>query len=123
MLAESRDSSLPAPPPLNTMIYDRLVEFLKYGSPHPVLRTHTHILSAPETRVTTLSNCIRVATESSLSAKTMTIGVSIDVGSRFKTAYFLEHMIFKVTEKRSAREPEEELLHQAAPCVDLELLR
>ncbi|CAL1408564.1 unnamed protein product [Linum trigynum] len=131
-LAESRDSSssLPSPPPPNAMIYDRLAEsvkskikqlenpdprFLKYGSPHPVLRTHTHILSAPETRVTTLSNGLRVATESSLSAKTATVGVWIDAGSRFETddtngtAHFLEHMIFKGTERRSARELEEEI--------------
>ncbi|CAN1248305.1 Probable mitochondrial-processing peptidase subunit beta, mitochondrial [Linum perenne] len=87
-LAESH----PSPPPPNAMIYDRLAEsvnskikqlenpdprFLKYGSPRPTLRSHTHILSAPETRVTTLPNGLRVATESSLSAKTATVGVWI----------------------------------------------
>ncbi|CAN1248302.1 Probable mitochondrial-processing peptidase subunit beta, mitochondrial [Linum perenne] len=125
-LAESH----PSPPPPNAMIYDRLAEsvnskikqlenpdprFLKYGSPRPTLRSHTHILSAPETRVTTLPNGLRVATESSLSAKTATVGVWIDAGSRFETddtngtAHFLEHMIFKGTDKRSARELEEEI--------------
>lgn len=56
-----------------------------------------------------------MATESSLAAKTATVGVWIDAGSRFETddtngtAHFLEHMIFKGTEKRSARELEEEI--------------
>jgi len=112
------------------MIYDRLAEsvkaklkvlenpdprFLKYGSPHPTLTSHTHILSSPETKITTLSNGLRVATESNLAAKTATVGVWIDAGSRFETeesngtAHFLEHMIFKGTEKRSARDLEEEI--------------
>ncbi|KAJ8775099.1 hypothetical protein K2173_020103 [Erythroxylum novogranatense] len=123
-------SSPPSPPPPNAMIYDRLAEsvkqklktlenpdprFLKYGSPIPTTTSHTHILSAPETRVTTLPNGLRVATESSLAAKTATVGVWIDAGSRYETdatsgtAHFLEHMIFKGTEKRSARELEEEI--------------
>lgn len=112
------------------MIYDRLAEsvksklqqlenpdprFLKYGSPRPELRDHTRILSAPETRVTTLPNGLRVATESSLGGRTATVGVWIDAGSRFETeetngtAHFLEHMIFKGTERRNARELEEEI--------------
>ncbi|XP_030953362.1 probable mitochondrial-processing peptidase subunit beta, mitochondrial [Quercus lobata] len=125
-------SSAPAasPPPPTAMIYDRLAEaikakikqldnpdprFLKYGSPHPELTDHTRILSAPETRVTTLPNGLRVATESNLAAKTATVGVWIDAGSRFETdetngtAHFLEHMIFKGTEKRTARQLEEEI--------------
>ncbi|KAH7532711.1 probable mitochondrial-processing peptidase subunit beta, mitochondrial isoform X1 [Ziziphus jujuba] len=123
-------SSLPSPPPPDAMIYDRLAEavksklrqlenpdprFLKYGSPHPTTIDHTRILSAPETRVTTLPNGLRVATESNLAAKTATVGVWIDAGSRFETdetngtAHFLEHMIFKGTEKRTARELEEEI--------------
>jgi len=120
----------PTPPPPTAMIYDRLAEsvksklkilenpdprFLKYGSPHPTLKTHTHILSAPETRITTLPNGLRVATESNLASKTATVGVWIDAGSRFEsdetngTAHFLEHMIFKGTEKRGVRELEEEI--------------
>ncbi|KAF5934069.1 hypothetical protein HYC85_030240, partial [Camellia sinensis] len=57
----------------------------------------------------------QVATESNLSAKTATVGVWIDTRSRFKTdqtndtAHFLEHMIFKGTEKSTARELEEEI--------------
>ncbi|KAF5457664.1 hypothetical protein F2P56_021750 [Juglans regia] len=125
-------SSLPfsSPPPPDAMIYDRLAEavkskikqldnpdprFLKYGSPHPAVADHTRILSAPETRVTTLPNGLRVATESNLAVGTATVGVWIDAGSRFETeetngtAHFLEHMIFKGTEKRTARSLEEEI--------------
>ena len=89
--------------------------FLKYASPHPILASHNHILSSPETRVTTLPNGLRVATESNLSAKTATVGVWIDAGSRFEsdetngTAHFLEHMIFKGTERRTVRALEEEI--------------
>ncbi|MBA0557310.1 hypothetical protein Golob_014385, partial [Gossypium lobatum] len=125
--AESKEIS---PPPPTAMIYDRLAlavksklqklenpdpRFLKYGSPHPTLTSHTHILSSPETKITTLPNGLRVATESTLSSRTATVGVWIDAGSRFETeetngtAHFLEHMIFKGTEKRSARELEEEI--------------
>ncbi|KAF9612032.1 hypothetical protein IFM89_037490 [Coptis chinensis] len=119
-----------APPHPHEMIYDRLAEqvksklkkldnpdsrFLQHASPHPVLTDHTQILSAPETRVTTLPNGLRVATESNLAVKTATVGVWIDAGSRFETdetsgtAHFLEHMIFKGTGKRSARALEEEI--------------
>lgn len=54
------------------------------------------------TRVTTLSNGMRVATEN-LGGETATVGVWIDAGSRFEdeksngTAHFLEHMAFKVS--------------------------
>jgi predicted Zn-dependent peptidase len=53
------------------------------------------------TRVSTLSNGMRVATEN-LGGETATVGVWIDAGSRFEdektngTAHFLEHMAFKV---------------------------
>ncbi|XP_022144444.1 probable mitochondrial-processing peptidase subunit beta, mitochondrial isoform X2 [Momordica charantia] len=128
--AVAASSPPPSPPPPNAMIYDRLAEavksklkqlenpdprFLKYGSPHPTITDHTRILSAPETRVTTLPNGLRVATESNLAARTATVGVWIDAGSRFETeetngtAHFLEHMIFKGTEKRTARQLEEEI--------------
>ncbi|GAA0162268.1 metalloprotease [Lithospermum erythrorhizon] len=118
----------PTPPP--TMLYDQLAikvnqklkklqnpnpKFLQHTSPHPTLIDHTPILSTPLTRVTTLPNGLRVATESSLASKTATVGVWIDAGSRFETeetsgtAHFLEHMIFKGTERRGARELEEEI--------------
>nr|AIG20406.1 mitochondrial processing peptidase beta subunit [Brassica oleracea var. alboglabra] len=124
-------SPSPSPPPTPILMpYDHAAEitkeklkrldnpdqrFLKYASPHPILASHNHILSAPETRVTTLPNGLRVATESNLSAKTATVGVWIDAGSRFEsdetngTAHFLEHMIFKGTERRTVRALEEEI--------------
>lgn len=121
-------SAAPADRPV--MPYDRLADvvksklkrldnpdprFLRHASPYPTLSDHTKILSAPATRVTTLPNGLRVATESSLAARTATVGVWIDAGSRFEsdetngTAHFLEHMIFKGTEKRSVRVLEEEI--------------
>ncbi|KAJ4841156.1 hypothetical protein Tsubulata_016918 [Turnera subulata] len=129
-VATKPDAPPPSPPPPTAMIYDRLAEdvksklkalenpdprFLKYGSPHPVLRSHTPILLAPETKITTLPNGLRVATESSLASKSATVGVWIDAGSRFETdetngtAHFLEHMIFKGTERRTAKQLEEEI--------------
>ncbi|KAA8547923.1 hypothetical protein F0562_004352 [Nyssa sinensis] len=128
--AVATSSSPPSPPPPNAMVYDRFAEavknklkqlenpdprFLKYNSPHPTLTDHTSILTSPLTRVTTLPSGLRVATESDLAAKTATVGVWIDAGSRFETdetngtAHFLEHMIFKGTERRTARELEEEI--------------
>uniref|UniRef100_A0A1J3I9W4 mitochondrial processing peptidase n=2 Tax=Noccaea caerulescens TaxID=107243 RepID=A0A1J3I9W4_NOCCA len=127
---DSASSAAPSPPPPVLMPYDQAAEimtnnikrlenpeqrFLKYASPHPTLASHNHILSAPETRVTTLPNGLRVATESNLSAKTATVGVWIDAGSRFEsdetngTAHFLEHMIFKGTERRTVKALEEEI--------------
>lgn len=53
------------------------------------------------TKVTTLSNGMRVASEN-LEGETATVGVWIDAGSRYEdesnngTAHFLEHMAFKV---------------------------
>lgn len=129
-VADTTDASLPSPPPPKAMIYDRLAEsvkqklkkledpdprFLRYNSPHPAVESHTEILSAPLTRVTTLPNGLRIATESTLASKTATVGVYIDAGSRFEseesngTAHFLEHMIFKGTERRNARDLEQEI--------------
>lgn len=60
----------------------------------------------PPTRVTTLENGLRVATETT-SGETATVGVFLDSGSRFEnaknngTAHFLEHLAFKGTPKRS----------------------
>ncbi|KAL3643878.1 hypothetical protein CASFOL_011810 [Castilleja foliolosa] len=125
------DSVAPlSPPPSTPMIYDRLAEsvkeklqrlenpdprFLRYNSPHPTLDSHTDVLSAPLTRITTLPNGLRIATESNLASSTATVGVFIDAGSRFEndetngTAHFLEHMIFKGTERRTVKALEEEV--------------
>ncbi|KAL3624047.1 hypothetical protein CASFOL_032863 [Castilleja foliolosa] len=129
-VAAAPDASLPSPPATDVMIYDRLAEsvksklkkledpdprFLKYNSPHPTVDSHANILDFPLTRVTTLPSGLRVATESNLALKTGTVGVFVDVGSRFETdedsgvAHFLEHMIFKGTQRRTAREIEEEI--------------
>lgn len=69
--------------------------------------TYDEILNnVPETRVTTLSNGLRVATED-YGLPTCTVGIWIDAGSRYETektngtAHFLEHMAFKGTKKRS----------------------
>ncbi|XP_008792725.1 probable mitochondrial-processing peptidase subunit beta, mitochondrial [Phoenix dactylifera] len=89
--------------------------FLRYSSPYPALADHTPIVAVPETRVTTLPNGLRVATESTLASRTATVGVWIDAGSRFETdetngtAHFLEHMIFKGTADRTVRQLEEEI--------------
>ncbi|KAL9303402.1 hypothetical protein ACSQ67_020665 [Phaseolus vulgaris] len=128
--AASTISARPAPPPPDAMLYDRLASaasakirrldhpdprFLKHGSPVPSDTDHTRFLGAPQTRVTTLPSGLRVATESSLAARTATVGVWIDAGSRFETeesngtAHFLEHMIFKGTAKRTVKELEEEI--------------
>ncbi|PKA53676.1 putative mitochondrial-processing peptidase subunit beta [Apostasia shenzhenica] len=125
--ADAPSPALRAPP---VMIYDRLAEavntkikrlddpdlrFLRHASPHPSVVDHTEILSAPETRVTTLPNGLRIATESTLASSTATVGVWIDAGSRFETdetngtAHFLEHMIFKGTADRTVRQLEEEI--------------
>lgn len=64
------------------------------------------LANVPETRVTELSNGVRVATEDS-GLKTATVGIWVDAGSRYETpknngvAHFLEHMAFKGTQKRS----------------------
>ncbi|XP_067315512.1 cytochrome b-c1 complex subunit 1, mitochondrial [Pseudorasbora parva] len=62
------------------------------------------LLGAPETRVTTLSNGLRVASEETNQA-TCTVGLWIGCGSRYESeknngaGFFLEHMAFKGTKK------------------------
>jgi processing peptidase subunit beta len=66
----------------------------------PRLTFDESLLNIPETKVTSLKNGLRVATESS-PAETATVGIWLDAGSRFETAknngvaHFLEHMHFK----------------------------
>jgi len=73
----------------------------------------------PETRVTTLSNGLRVATED-YGLPTCTVGIWIDAGSRFETektngtAHFLEHMAFKGTSRRSQTDLELEVENMGA---------
>jgi len=64
------------------------------------------LLTAPETRITTLPSGLRVATEVR-HGETATVGVWIDAGSRYETAenngaaHFLEHLAFKGTKRRT----------------------
>lgn len=59
--------------------------------------------------MTTLSNGLRIATETTPFAETATVGVWLDAGSRYETeetngtAHFLEHMIFKGTKVCTGR--------------------
>ncbi|KJE91163.1 peptidase beta [Capsaspora owczarzaki ATCC 30864] len=70
--------------------------------------------TTPETKITTLKNGLRVASENTghLSA---TVGLWIDTGSRFETeqnngvAHFLEHMFFKGTKRRTQQGLEAEV--------------
>lgn len=74
-----------------------------------------YVLRAPTTDVTTLSNGLRVGSETTVGAATATVGVWIDSGSRYETeanngaAHFLEHMAFKGTDKRTQKQLEEEI--------------
>ncbi|GJP59540.1 hypothetical protein CLOP_g12537 [Closterium sp. NIES-67] len=109
-------SAQAAPAPVQIADEDR---FARYNSPIPVTVDHSAALGLiPATRVTTLSNGLRVASEASLhpnAPKTATIGVWIDAGSRYEseatngTAHFLEHMIFKGTKRRSVQQLEMEV--------------
>ncbi|KAJ8433220.1 hypothetical protein Cgig2_023172 [Carnegiea gigantea] len=113
---EKSPLSFPFPPPPNVMIYDRLAEsvksklkrldepdprFRRYASPNPTSSDHTQILQFPETRITTLPNGLRVATESNLAAKSAAVGIWVDAGSRFDpedksgVAHFLEQLVLK----------------------------
>ncbi|KAI3646678.1 hypothetical protein MP228_009606 [Amoeboaphelidium protococcarum] len=85
----------------------------------PSISTKQALMNVPETRVTTLSNGLRVATEHA-DNETATVGLWIGAGSRFETeknngvAHFLEHLIFKGTEKRSRVQMEKEIENMGA---------
>ncbi|KAL1489442.1 hypothetical protein ABEB36_014336 [Hypothenemus hampei] len=71
-------------------------------------------LNVPPTKVTTLNNGIRVATED-WGSQTATVGIWIDAGSRYENAknngvaHFMEHMAFKGTGKRTQSQLELEI--------------
>ncbi|KAI3890347.1 hypothetical protein MKX03_011696 [Papaver bracteatum] len=79
-------------------------KFLRYSSPLQIDHTKV-LLSFPETRVTTLPNGLRVATESNLSAKIATVGAWVDAGSRHDpddtsgVAHYIEHVMFERTNR------------------------
>jgi predicted Zn-dependent peptidase len=66
-------------------------------------------------RVTTLANGLRVVSEGMAGVETVSLGVWVDVGTRNEpaeingVAHLLEHMAFKGTERRSARQIAEEI--------------
>ncbi|HET6620192.1 MAG TPA: insulinase family protein, partial [Dongiaceae bacterium] len=68
------------------------------------------ISSADNVRVTTLPNGFRVATDRMESVETVSLGVWAGVGTRNEpaehngVAHLLEHMAFKGTKRRSARD-------------------
>src|SRR5215510_14970732 len=67
------------------------------------------------TQLSTLTNGLRVATDSVESVDTVSLGIWIDVGTRHEpaavngVAHFLEHMAFKGTKRRSALAIAEEI--------------
>jgi len=75
----------------------------------------SYIIKAPSTDISTLSNNVRVASETVTGAETATIGVWIDAGSRYENAsnngaaHFLEHMSFKGTKRRTQQALEQEI--------------
>ena len=91
--------------------------YLRFGSPEPlsVTEQQTALGYVPLTKVTTLPNGFRIATETTPHAKTATVGLWIDAGTRYETsenngaAHFLEHMAFKGTPKRSVSHLEVEV--------------
>ncbi|EER10222.1 conserved hypothetical protein [Perkinsus marinus ATCC 50983] len=72
------------------------------------------LFNAPPTKVTTLPNGLRVATQHTFT-ESATVGVWIDAGSRYETketngtAHFLEHLAFKGTQRRSRIQLEREV--------------
>ena len=66
-------------------------------------------------RITTLSNGLRIVTEAMPRLETASMGVWVDAGARHERAevngiaHMLEHMAFKGTNKRSARRIAEEI--------------
>lgn len=90
--------------------------FLRFSNPYPQAIDHTPLLSAiPDTKVTTLPNGLRVASEANPFAETATVGIWINSGSRFETdanngtAHFLEHILFKGTKSRTVKDLEVEI--------------
>src|ERR1700757_5126822 len=67
------------------------------------------------TQVSTLANGLRVASDRIETVESVSLGIWIDVGTRHEppeingAAHFLEHMAFKGTERRSARDIAEEI--------------
>ncbi len=71
--------------------------------------------AASTVRVTTLANGLRVATDRMDSVETASLGIWTGIGTRHEpaehngVAHLLEHMVFKGTKRRSARQIAEEI--------------
>ncbi|EUB61093.1 Mitochondrial-processing peptidase subunit beta [Echinococcus granulosus] len=101
-----------------------LPHLVKFSRPYSI-GTATNYVPAiesahiPKTEVSTLKSGFRIASEN-WNLPTCTVGLWIDVGSRFETetnngvAHFLEHMAFKGTDKRTQRSLEEEVENKGA---------
>jgi len=69
-------------------------------------RIPSYVLNTPNTRITTLDNGLKVATEE-IPSESVSLGVYINAGSAYETpanngvAHFLEHMAFKGTKTRT----------------------
>lgn len=90
--------------------------FLRFSNPYPEAIDHSSLLTTlPDTKVTTLPNGLRVASEHIPFAETTTVGIWINSGSRFEndqnngTAHFLEHILFKGTKSRTVKDLEVEV--------------
>ena len=65
--------------------------------------------------ITTLTNGLKVVSDSMDNVETVSTGIWVDVGTRHESSningvsHFLEHMAFKGTERRTAREIVEEI--------------
>lgn len=72
-------------------------------------------MTQPVARMTVLSNGLRVATDPMPNVRTASVGVWVGAGARVEppeingVAHFLEHMAFKGTERRTARQIAEEI--------------
>ena len=66
-------------------------------------------------QITTLPNGLRVATDRMPSVESVSLGVWVRAGTRYElpqvngVAHLLEHMVFKGTKRRSAREIAEQI--------------
>ena len=98
--------------------FGALADLMTEANAESALLTHfhadTHLVSAPTTQITKMTNGTRVASESA-QGETATVGVWIDAGSRYETAknngaaHFLEHMAFKGTNNRTQQQLEVEI--------------